>query len=93
MKNETLSYLSLGSNVNDKYLHLNNAVKYLSAHVNILNISSIYETEPLYYTKQNLFLNMVVEISTKHNFFKLLNLCKNTELNMGRKLNKHRNQN
>ena len=35
---------------------------------------------------------MVVEISTKHNFFKLLNLCKNTELNMGRKLNKHRNR-
>ena len=92
MKNEILSYLSLGSNINNKYLHLNKAVKYLSINVNILKVSSIYKTEPLYYTKQNSFLNMVVEISTKYNFCELLKLCKNTELIMGRKLNKHRNR-
>jgi len=92
MKNETLSYLSLGSNINDKSLHLNKAIKYLSIDVNILNVSSIYKTDPLYYTKQSSFLNMVVEISTKYNFNDLLKLCKNIEIKIGRKLNKHRNR-
>ncbi len=90
MKNKSFSYLSLGSNMNNPYLNLNQALEYLSRDVKIVEKSSFYESEPLYYTKQKLFLNMVVKISTNHTFISLLSFLKNIELKMGRKFNAFR---
>ena len=92
MKIDSCVYLSIGSNINDRVLNLNLAVKYLSEKLKILKVSSLYESEPLYYKSQNMFLNMVVHISTTFDIFDLLSFCKKIEIKMGRKKNKYKNR-
>jgi len=58
-------YLSLGSNVGDREHNLRNAIDRLSApDLHILRTSPVYETEPVDYTAQRWFLNLVVEAET-----------------------------
>jgi len=60
-----LVYLGLGSNVGDREGSLSAAVAQLAASdLRILRVSSIYETEPVEYTDQRYFLNLVVEAET-----------------------------
>ena len=60
-----LAYLGLGSNVGDRERSLSAAVAQLAApDLRILRTSSIYETEPVEYTDQRYFLNLVVEAET-----------------------------
>jgi 2-amino-4-hydroxy-6-hydroxymethyldihydropteridine diphosphokinase len=55
-------YLSLGSNVGDRERHLASAIERLGASgLTQLRVSPIYETEPVGYTAQRWFLNVVVE--------------------------------
>jgi 2-amino-4-hydroxy-6-hydroxymethyldihydropteridine diphosphokinase len=54
-------YLSLGTNLGDKKENLQHAVNLLSEKINILKISSFYETEPVGYKDQPWFMNIVVE--------------------------------
>ncbi len=55
--------ISIGSNVGDKENNLRNAVKILALNKNIIidKVSSIYETEPMYYTNQESFYNIVLK--------------------------------
>lgn len=57
-------YLSLGSNVGDRERNLESAIERLGPQVRILRASPIYETEPVDYTAQRWFLNLVVEAET-----------------------------
>lgn len=58
-------YLSLGSNVGDREHNLRTAIDRLSApDLHVLRTSPIYETEPVDYTAQRWFLNLVVEAET-----------------------------
>lgn len=58
-------YLSLGSNVGDREYNLRTAIDRLSApDLHVLRTSPIYETEPVDYTAQRWFLNLVVEAET-----------------------------
>ena len=57
-------YLSLGSNVGDRERNLDAAIERLAPQVRVLRASPIYETEPLEYTRQRWFLNLVVEAET-----------------------------
>ncbi|SPE42098.1 2-amino-4-hydroxy-6-hydroxymethyldihydropteridinepyrophosphokinase [Candidatus Sulfopaludibacter sp. SbA3] len=58
-------YLSLGSNIGDRAANLRAAIEALpAAGVKVLRISPVYETEPLEYTAQSWFLNLVVEAET-----------------------------
>ena len=60
-----LAYLSLGSNLGDREHNLAAALKRLPApDLRILRVSSTYETEPVDYTAQRWFLNLVVEAET-----------------------------
>ena len=60
-----LVYLGLGSNVGDREGSLSAAVAQLAASdLRILRVSSVYETEPVEYTDQRYFLNLVVEAET-----------------------------
>ena len=63
MNNLSSIYLSLGSNIGNRENNLKLALKELSEILRIKKISSIYETEPLLYQKQDNFLNIVVEVS------------------------------
>jgi 2-amino-4-hydroxy-6-hydroxymethyldihydropteridine diphosphokinase len=60
-----LTYLSLGSNLGDRESNLQSALDQLAApDLHIRRVSSIYETEPLEYTGQHWFLNLVAEAET-----------------------------
>ena len=58
-------YLSLGSNIGDREANLHAAMERLAApRLRILRVSPIYETQPVDYTDQRWFLNLVVEGET-----------------------------
>ena len=60
-----LIYLALGSNIGDRDANLRAAIQNIStAGIVPLRESPIYETEPVGYTDQRWFLNMVVEAET-----------------------------
>jgi GTP cyclohydrolase-4 len=80
----TTVYLGLGSNMGDRKQNLARALELLSQHLKVEQISSIYETEPVGYEQQPLFLNAVCRISTGLNPEKLLRLAKKIEAELGR---------
>ncbi len=79
------AYLGLGSNLGDRKYYLGRALELLSKQLVMEQISSIYETEPVGYKPQPLFLNAVCRISTNLNPENLLHLVKKIEVQLGRK--------
>ena len=77
-------YLGLGSNLGNRKVCLALAITKLSNHLNLIIQSSIYETEPWGYTKQEKFLNQVIKGKTKLNPYDLLDLIKQIENEVGR---------
>lgn len=65
------AYIALGSNIGRREEYLKKAVSLLHQHpsVEVTDISSIYETDPVGYTDQDLFLNMAQLL--KHLFHRL----------------------
>jgi 2-amino-4-hydroxy-6-hydroxymethyldihydropteridine diphosphokinase len=56
-------YVSLGSNLGDRAGYLLLAVRgMLAAGLDVIRLSSIYETQPVEYTNQPTFLNMIAEL-------------------------------
>jgi 2-amino-4-hydroxy-6-hydroxymethyldihydropteridine diphosphokinase len=84
---ENVAYVSIGSNMGNRYDYLTKAIKFLTSYpeIKLINYSSIYETDPVGYEEQDLFLNMVIEIKTKLSANELLEICLKTELELGRK--------
>ena len=60
------------------------ALTLLSQELRLEELSSIYETEPVGYKEQALFLNAVCRITTNLNPWELLHLAKTIESEMGR---------
>ncbi|MBO0588106.1 2-amino-4-hydroxy-6-hydroxymethyldihydropteridine diphosphokinase [Sporosarcina sp. E16_8] len=79
-------YLSIGSNIGDRYHHLREAVRALHVHegLTVTSVSSVYETVPVGFTNQADFLNMVVCVETGLAAHDLLEVCKNIEHGLGR---------
>jgi GTP cyclohydrolase-4 len=77
-------YLALGSNLGDRMGNLASAVERLSQKVNIKKVSSVYETEPVYYKEQPLYLNAVLSALTELDPFELLRFAKSIESDLGR---------
>tara|TARA_B100000989_G_scaffold289897_1_gene262380 strand:- start:293 stop:766 length:474 start_codon:yes stop_codon:yes gene_type:complete len=84
VKNLNSIYLSLGSNIGDRKDNLTNALMELSKKMKIVNLSSIYETEPLLFENQNSFYNMILEVDYKGSPDQLLESIKIIENDMGR---------
>ena len=82
-------YLSLGSNTGDREKNLRNAVTGLAGRdfIKISKVSSIYETEPMYYKEQDSFYNIALEgtIAGDYGPFEFLGFLKSMEYYMGRK--------
>jgi len=78
------AYLCLGSNLGDREKNLIRALSLLSQEINLEKVSSIYETEPIGYKEQPLFLNLVCQVTTNLNPQELLHLAKTIENKMGR---------
>ena len=57
------AYVSLGSNLGDRAGYLLLAIRGMfAAGLDVIRLSSIYETQPVEYTSQPAFLNMVAEL-------------------------------
>jgi 2-amino-4-hydroxy-6-hydroxymethyldihydropteridine diphosphokinase len=80
------AFISIGSNIGERLLHLKDAVRALHTHneVSVLSVSSIYETAPVGYTDQEDFLNIVIEIRTSLDVYSLLSVCQEIEHELGR---------
>ena len=78
------AYLGLGSNLGDRNQNLAQALELMSKHAVVEQVSSIYETEPVGYQPQPLFLNAVCRISTELKPKQLLRLAKRVEAKLGR---------
>ncbi|WP_026569012.1 MULTISPECIES: 2-amino-4-hydroxy-6-hydroxymethyldihydropteridine diphosphokinase [Sediminibacillus] len=81
------AYVGLGSNIQPRETFLTESVQALEDHQQIIvkKKSDIYETLPVGYTKQDNFLNMVVELKTDLSAWELLEYCQSIEKEKGRK--------
>lgn len=84
-KMTTRVYLSLGSNIGDRVGNLHAALKYLSESLKLVDVSSIYETEPVGVADQPDFLNMAVSADTNLEPLALLDAAKRAEELVGRR--------
>jgi 2-amino-4-hydroxy-6-hydroxymethyldihydropteridine diphosphokinase len=79
-----IAYLSLGSNVGDRESQLREAIRRLGSIGRVQLVSSIYETEPVEFTDQPLFLNCVVALETSSTPAHLMQQLLAIEKAMGR---------
>ena len=78
-------YLSLGTNLGDRALNLEQAIAALKiAGVRLVRRSAIYETEPQDEKNQPWFLNMVIECTTRYFPIQLLGVTQRVERQLGR---------
>ncbi|KAL8945754.1 MAG: hypothetical protein Q9222_007754, partial [Ikaeria aurantiellina] len=78
-------YLALGSNVGDRVSMIERACKELSCrNLHVRRTSSIFETEAMYKTDQQSFLNGACEIETTLAPLQLLDELKDIESSLGR---------
>jgi 2-amino-4-hydroxy-6-hydroxymethyldihydropteridine diphosphokinase len=81
------AYIALGSNMENRYDYLLEAIEQVEKHpkIRLVNFSSIYETDPVGYEDQDQFLNMVIQVDTDLDAHELLETCLNIESQLGRK--------
>jgi len=85
MASEHTVYFGLGSNLGDRQANLVEGIQRLRAQVDVLRLSSVYETDPAYVTDQPRFLNMAVKGVTALDPHVLLAFLKRIEQGMGRR--------
>ena len=77
-------YIGIGSNLGDKEKNIRRAIGLIKKKCKILKISSLYETEPVGYKKQDLFLNCAIKIKARLNPRELFIFLKSIEKKLGR---------
>ncbi len=80
------AYLGIGTNIGDRMANLQNSIDALNLLplTKVLDVSNIYETDPVGYDDQDDFLNVVVEIETELNSDNLLGSALGIEAGLGR---------
>ncbi|MGB8542828.1 MAG: 2-amino-4-hydroxy-6-hydroxymethyldihydropteridine diphosphokinase [Candidatus Acidiferrales bacterium] len=79
-------YLSLGSNKGDRAQYIARAIAALAEHgVNVIQESSLYETEPVETSSKSWFLNCVIEAETKLLPPQLMHTLLDIERSLGRR--------
>ena len=79
-------YLALGTNLGDRYSHLQEARTLIAGKIGSFSaISSIYETEPWGFESENKFLNQVVAVETDLSPLEILDRTQEIERQIGRK--------
>lgn len=84
MKENNRVFLSIGSNIENRQENIKTSIKEIKKLGDIKTVSSIYETEPVGYQKQNNFLNLVLKLETKLSPNKLIKETQKIENEMGR---------
>ncbi len=70
------AFLALGSNIGDRVAHLRAAVTGIP---DVVEVSSVYETDPVGGVDQDSFLNLVVRLDTELDARELLDVCRERE--------------
>ncbi len=80
------AYLGIGTNIGNKMQNLRDAVSSLKLlpFTRVTDCSNVYETDPVGYTEQDVFLNIVVEVETELNSDNLLGAALGIESGLGR---------
>ncbi len=87
-KQAKIAYLSIGSNLGDRFKNIEKAKIMLSEkNIEIIQSSSYYETLSWPDISKPKFYNIVLKIKTKFNVISLLFICKKIEKLLGRKAN------
>ena len=77
-------YFGLGSNMGNRQGNLDKALDLLSQRLQMRQVSSLYDTEPVGNTELPRFLNLVCQVYTRLAPEELLTLAKGIELKLGR---------
>ena len=79
-------YLSIGTNIGERDENLQHAIELLMEKegLEVVRISSIYETVAVGYTDQANFLNIAVHIRTSSSPSEMLKICQSVENELGR---------
>lgn len=85
MKNKI--YLSLGSNIGNRQEYIESAIELVgkTEGIKILKKSGLYETSPVGYVEQDLFLNAVIKIETDFSEREILKIINKIENELDRK--------
>ena len=85
MKNKV--YLSLGSNIGNRQEYIERAIELVgkTEGIKILKKSGLYETSPVGYVEQDLFLNAVIKIKTDFSEREILKIINKIENELDRK--------
>ena len=88
------SLLSLGSNLDSRIHNIKNCIEYLNQNknMNVIKVSSFYETSPMYNLNQESFINCVVKIETSLKPLQLIKQTQSIEKKIGKKVVLDRNQ-
>jgi len=79
-------FLGIGSNIGNRINHIERAKSLLlENNINLISISSYYETPSWPDPKNPKFINIILKVHCTLDAKKLLSLCKNIELKLGRK--------
>lgn len=78
------AWIGLGSNLGDRRETFRSAIAEIGKFADVVAISSVYETTPVEFTEQPVFLNAVVEIRTSQPPLELLQSLLQIELRHGR---------
>lgn len=75
------AYLAFGSNIGNRMDYIRQALELLknAPGIKFTAVSSVFESEPMYFTEQDQFLNGCIEVSTSLTPADLLKLCKKIE--------------
>ena len=81
-----IAYLGIGTNIGDRLQNLIDTIDALNLLplTKVVEISNVYETEPVGFADQNEFLNIVVSVSTELTSHNLLGAALGIEAGMGR---------
>lgn len=82
-------YLSLGSNLGDRYANLRRAAAMINAVMTVTAVSPVYATEPWGDTEQPPFLNACIAAKTDLTPHDVLHLVKQIESDIGRTPTRH----
>lgn len=79
-------YLSIGTNMGERYENLRHAVDLLKdkKELELIRVSSVFETAAVGFTDQADFLNIAVHLKTAISSVEMLNICQEIERELGR---------
>lgn len=75
------AYLAFGSNIGNRVEYIISAIQLLDENpkIKVMNTSSLFESEPMYFKDQSPFINGCLQIETQLNPEELLTVCKQIE--------------